>query len=144
FAVFLLGTELIATLMKKDVLLLRGLFRDMPQDKTQYLAELMNRYGFEYKQGEYVFRRGENSHCLFYIVAGSVQLIVDGRLLRELQAGDYFGEMALLTDKPLIADAMVNSTEAKIVVISAENIETLLMDDPRVAMSFLKQMAARL
>jgi membrane protein len=144
FAVFLLGTELISTLRKKDVLLLRGLFGDMPHDKANYLRELMSRYGLVFKQGEYIFRQGDDGHNLYYVVSGKIRLLQDNRVIRELEAGDYFGEMALLTETPRIADAIVESAEARVVVISAENIETLLLGEPKVAMNFLKQMALRL
>ena len=144
FAVFIIGTELISTLRKKDVLLLRGLFTEMPGDKTHYLRRLMLLYGRVFNQGDHVFRKGDDGHDLFYLVSGNIKLLSDGSLIRDLEAGDYFGEMALLTDTPRIADALVTSGQAEIIVISAENIETLLLGDPRVAMNFLKQMATRL
>jgi membrane protein len=144
FAVFLIGTELIGTLRKKDVLLLRGLFDGMPEEKTHYLRELMARFGQEFKQNDYVFRQDEDGHDLYYVVSGNIKLISDGRVIRKLEAGDYFGEMSLLTNTPRIADALVESELAEVVVVSAENIETLLLGEPKVAMSFLKQMAARL
>lgn len=143
FAVFMLGTELIATLNKKDVLLLRGLFADTPKDDN-YLDELMSQYGREYKQGEVIFRQGDEGHDLYYLVAGKISLLSDGRSIREIEPGDYFGEMALLTDNPRFADAKVESELAKVVIISAQNIETLLSGEPKVAMNFLKKMAVRL
>jgi membrane protein len=144
FAVFLIGTELIGTLRKKDVLLLRGLFDGMPEDKTHYLRELMARFGQEFKQNDYVFRQGDNGLDLYYVVSGNIELVSDGRVIRELGAGDYFGEMSLLTNTPRIADAPVKSELAEVVVVSAENIETLLLGEPKVAMNFLKVMATRL
>lgn len=144
FAVFLLGTELIATLRKKDVLLLRGLFGNMPSDRETYLRKLMSLYGREYRRDEHVFHQGDEGRDLYYIASGHVQLVQDNRLIRELGAGDYFGEMALLTEMSRTADAIVKSSRAQIVVITAENIETLLEGEPRVAMSFLKRMAIRL
>lgn len=143
FAVFMLGTELIATLNKKDVLLLRGLFADSPKDDN-YLEELMSQYGREYEQGEVIFRQGDEGHDLYYLVSGKIRLISDGRSIREIEPGDYFGEMALLTDNPRFADAVVESELAKVVIISAQNIETLLSGEPKVAMNFLKKMAIRL
>lgn len=144
FAVFMLGTELIATLNKKDILLLRGLFADTPIRDSHYLDELMNRYGKEYQQGDTIFRLGDEGHDLYYLVSGKVTLLSEGRMIREVDPGDYFGEMALLTENPRFADAIVTSESARVVIISAENIETLLSGEPKVAMNFLKKMAIRL
>ena len=143
FAVFMIGTELISIMRKKEILLLRGLFTKMPADSRYYLRELMKRYGKHLKQGEYVFRQGDEGHDIYYVVSGQVKLISGGNLLRELGKGDYFGEMAFLTETPRFADAIV-SDDAKLVVISSANIETLMLDDPKVAMNFLKEMATRL
>lgn len=142
FAVFLLGSELIATLRKKDVLLLRGLFDDVP-NKANYIETLMQRYGVILHQGEYVFERGNTERNLYYLVDGAVNLTNAGKILRALEADDYFGEMAILTQKPTTANAVVASQEARIIVIYAENIDTMLADEPRVAMQLLKRMASR-
>jgi len=149
FSVFLLGTELIATLRKKDVLILKGLFADnqqAPQSKSQtnYLEKLMQRYGRSYHEGEYIFNYGDSTRNLHYLVSGQVQLLKNGKLLRTIEAGEYFGEMALLTNMPAVADAVVNSKQAEVILIYPDNIETLLLDEPKVAMKFLRQMAARL
>ncbi|HSI43259.1 MAG TPA: YhjD/YihY/BrkB family envelope integrity protein [Methylotenera sp.] len=144
FAVFLLGTELIATLRKKDVLLLKGLFNETPQRTSNYTNKLMQRYGKDYKLGERVFSQGDLTRNMYFIVEGQVQLLENDQVIRTLEAGDYFGEMALLSNTPTIADAVVTSEEAKIVLIYPDNIETLLLDEPKVAMKFLRQMAGRL
>ncbi len=72
-----------------------------------------------------------------------MNLTSGGKILRELSADDYFGEMAILTQKPTTANAVVASEEARVIVIYAENIDTMLADEPRVAMQLLKQMASR-
>src|SRR5450830_74796 len=144
FAVFLLGTELIATLRKKDVLLLKDLFNGIPQPASAYKQELMQRFGKNYQQGEYIFNHGDSTHCLFYVVSGQVQLVQHGKVMRTIEAGDYFGEMAMLSNLPSIADAVVQSEIANVVVIYPDTIETLLLDEPKVAMKFLRQMATRL
>ena len=63
---------------------------------------------------------------------------------RELNAGDYFGELAMLTKQPTTSDAIVSSSEARVIMIYAENIDTMLAEDPKIAMQLLKQMAGRL
>ena len=66
------------------------------------------------------------------------------KLIRTIEAGDYFGELALLSNMPAIADAVVSSEVANVVLIYPDNIETLLLDEPKVAMQFLRKMAIRL
>ncbi|MCB5190517.1 YihY family inner membrane protein [Methylobacillus arboreus] len=144
FVVFMLGTTLISTLRKKDVLLLRGLFDQMPEDQTTYLEELMERYGKTFRKGDYIFKIDDSCHDLYYLVSGRIKLMLGERVLRELNSGDYFGEMAFLTQTPRVADAIVVSNEARVVVVNAESIETLLLGEPHITMSFLRQMATRL
>ena len=143
FAVFMLGTELIATLRKKDVLLLKGLFLKMPKDKATYLQQLMTRYGRVYQQGDFVFRQGDESHDLYFIVNGEVSLLQGEKVIRRFAEGEYFGEMSMLTELPRYADARVESVQAEVVVITSANLQTLLAE-PNIAMHFLKQMAVRL
>jgi membrane protein len=143
FAVFLLGTVLISTLRKKDVLLLKGLFNS-PPNKANYIEALMTRYGLTLRQGEYIFERGNTERNLYYLVEGKVNLSNNGAIAREISAGDYFGELAMLTKQPTTSDAIVASDEARIIVVYAENIDSMLEDDPKIAMQLLRQMAGRI
>ncbi|MFW5432801.1 MAG: YhjD/YihY/BrkB family envelope integrity protein [Methylophilaceae bacterium] len=143
FAVFLLGSVLIATLRKQDALLLRGLFDDVP-DKDNYIEALMQRYGITMQQHEHVFEIGNTGRSLYYLVSGEVHLTNDHGILRKINAGNYFGETASLTEQPTTTNAMIVSPEARIIVIHAENIDAMLTDNPKVAMHLLKQLAARI
>jgi membrane protein len=143
FAVFLLGSVLVSTLRKQDALLLKGLFDDRP-DKQNYIDALMKRYGATLNKGECVFEVGNTDRCLYYLVNGNVDLTINDRIIRSLEAGNYFGETASLTEQPTSSNAIVVSDEADIIVIDAENIDALLADNPKVAMRFLKQLASRL
>ena len=148
FAVFLLGTELISTLRKKDVLLLKGLFDSSTgqsnRAKKNYIEALMMRYGLNLRRGEYVFERGNTERNLYYLVEGAIHLTNGDKIHRELQADDYFGEMAILTEKPTTSNAIVASDEARIIVIYAESIDTMLADNPNITMQLLKHLAGRL
>lgn len=148
FTAFLLGTELIATLRKRDVLLLKSLFIHMSKQASKppspYIKKLMQHYGKTYQHAEHIFSLGDTTQRLYYLVHGQVKLLQHGNLLRTVEAGEYFGEIALLSNTPTIGDAVVSSDDADIVLISAENIETLLLDEPKVALRFLRQMASKL
>ena len=143
FAVFLLGTVFIATLRKTDVLLLKRLFDGAP-NKNNYIEALMRRYGLVLHQGETIFERGNSERNLYYLAEGKVNLSNNGKILRELVAGDHFGELAMLSKQPATSDAIVASEEARIIIVYAEIIDTILLDDPKIAMLLLRQMAGRL
>ncbi|HAJ70465.1 MAG TPA: cyclic nucleotide-binding protein [Methylophilaceae bacterium] len=143
FAVFLLGTELIATLRKKDVLLLKGLFDDIP-NKTNYIAALMKLYGKTLSLGDKVITIGDIQKNLYFIVEGTVHIVQNEQVKRILQAGEYFGEVAILSEQPSHVEAVVVSETAQIIVIYAENVDTMLAEDPKIAMRLLKQMAYRI
>jgi membrane protein len=148
FAVFLLGTELIATLRKKDVLLLKGLFDEssatLLTSKENYIRQLMQHYGKTYSHGDYIFHSGDTEYQLYYLVSGQVKIVQNGNAIRTIEPDNYFGEMAMLSNTPTIADAIVSSESADVISIRTDNIETLLLDEPKVAMRFLRQLAGRL
>lgn len=143
FAVFLLGSVLIATLRKQDALLLKGLFDDT-SDNSNYIEALLQRYGITPQAGDYVFTIGNTERNLYYLVAGEVHLTIEDTVIRTITAGQYFGETASLSNQPATSNAIVVSPEARIIVIYAEIIDAMLTDQPNIAMRLLKQLASRL
>jgi membrane protein len=143
FAAFLIGTELIATLRKKEVLLLKGLFGKATQ-QSAYLARLMQIFGRRLRKGEYVFREGSPGTEMYYLLSGSVEILQQGQRIRLVEPGEYFGEMALLVNTQRTMNALVISGHAEILSISSENLETLLIEEPHIAMKFLRSMALQL
>ena len=143
FSAFLLGTELIATLRKKDVLLLKELFSGTTQ-RAGYMEKLASHFGQHLERGEFVFREGDTGNEMYYIVSGTVAVLHGGTVIRQLNPGEYFGEMAVLTNATRAMDAVITSDQAQILRICSENIETLLIEEPKIALAFLREMALRL
>ncbi len=56
----------------------------------------------DYPAGTVVVRRGERGDCMYFIATGEVEIRVSPHPLR-LAAGDFFGEIALLTGAPRTA-----------------------------------------
>ncbi|MDP2277224.1 MAG: YhjD/YihY/BrkB family envelope integrity protein, partial [Nitrospirota bacterium] len=178
FSVLLLGTEVIANLRRKDVLMLRGLFYEthIPQRDTKgnenypsplplpqgegargrvkevfsgentdrRTRKLKRKFGRDYKAGEVIFKEEEKGSEMFYILSGSIRLIKKGQTLRVMQKGEYFGEMALLIGTPRTTGAQAEEDNTSLAVITPENFETLLREEPKIAISFLKELAHRL
>src|SRR3989339_365770 len=142
FSVLLFGTELIANLRRKDILMLRGLFYETHTDRRT--QKLKRKFGRDYKAGEIIFDEGEKGSEMFYVLSGSVRLIKKGQTLRVMQKGEYFGDMALLIGTPRTTGAQAEEDNTSLAVITPENFETLLREEPKIAISFLKEMASRL
>lgn len=145
FAVFLVGYELLITMREKEVLLLRGLFDDLP-NHAYYLQALMRIYGQTFAQGEYIYRRGAPSNHYYMVVEGTVHVqhtVGDGpaQTVRVLQHGDFFGDLALFSSPSMQADACVASTQAAVIAIAAADMERLLKQEPQVAIKLLRQAA---
>ena len=144
FAIFLLGTELISTMHNRDVLLLRGLFTESGAKNQTYLSTLMERYGKVYPRNAQVFQAGDSSKNLYFIVNGEVHLTYEDDEIRRLSHGDFFGEMAIVADGTRFADAVVVSKSCDIIEVSSEDIQTLILSEPKIAMNFLQHMALQL
>src|SRR6266540_4912488 len=91
--------------------ILRGhwLFGRLDARTIEHLSACM--LGRSVKRGATIFSKGDESTNLFAIAAGTVRISVpsaDGRaaVFNLLEAGDIFGEIALLDGQPRTADAV--------------------------------------
>jgi len=142
FIVLLFGAEVIANLRRKDVLMLRKLFYEVRTDRAS--RKLKSRFGKNYNAGEFIFKEEEKGNDMFYIMSGSVRLEKKGQVLGIMQKGEYFGEMALLIGTPRTTSAQTEEDNTVVIAITPENFETLLREEPKIAILFLKEFASRL
>lgn len=106
----------------------------------------------DYPAGAFVFREGSPGDKLYLILEGNVRISRDvsgmgEEALAVLQAGDYFGEMALIDDFPRSADARAHEP-CRLLVIAKKDMEDLLFVDRDLAYdllwNFVRTLSARL
>lgn len=100
-----------------------------------------------YPADSMIFSENEPGKELYIIQSGriKIQKMVNGQevMLAVLQAGDIFGEMALLDNKPRSATA-VAAEESVMLAINKANFETMVKQKPQLATKLITLLSERL
>jgi len=98
-----------------------------------------------YKAGEYIVHKGEQGDCAFVIIEGEVEVTLQDNadVLTTLEAGDVFGELALLTDNTRAAN-VVATTDLRVMSLSKDIFMKYLVENPVEAVGFMKNMGMRM
>jgi membrane protein len=139
FAVMLAGAEVMANMKRKEALLFRGLFFNHKAGR-----KIPNKYVKVFEVGEVVFKEGEVGREMYYILSGAATINKEGKVLKVIGEGDYFGEIAMLLNTPRTATITVVEPDTRLVCISQDNFEILLRENPSIVLAILKEMSARL
>jgi len=79
----------------------------------------------EYKPAEVIVQQGDVGDCFYIVKEGVVECIVDGKLVKKVGTGGYFGERALLRDEPRAADCIARG-HCVCVALKREDFNSLL------------------
>ena len=119
------------------------LFAGLDARAVKRLAEQGKRR--TYGPGDAIIRQDAPASALYVIVRGRVRVHEgnDGPTLTELHAGDFFGELALIEDRPRTASvSAVDETECMLFV--AWEFTALLKEHPEIAIPIMHALIARL
>ncbi len=86
--------------------------------------------------GTPIFKEGEASTDFYYVFSGKLNVNKAGTALAELESGDFFGEGALLSDKPRGATVTV-SEDCKLLKLSQVDFERMIVEDSQAAIALL-------
>lgn len=89
-----------------------------------------------------IFREGDAGDKLYIILEGRIRISkfipgVGEEALAVLDRGDFFGEMALIDDKPRSADARAHERDATVLSIDRATLNEILSMDPHASLQFL-------
>ncbi|MCB9599112.1 MAG: Crp/Fnr family transcriptional regulator [Sandaracinus sp.] len=101
----------------------------------------------EHPAGTVLFRDGDPGHVMYVIQSGRVRIFTEvkdrEKLLAVLGPGDFFGEMAILNQKPRTASAEVIEP-AKLLVIDPQTFGAMIVSNTEIAVRLIKKLARRL
>ncbi len=133
-----------------DTLRNATIFDSFSSAELKILAKKCKRLEISFDQ--YICREGDPGDSMFIIVEGVVDILKQEKkqgkkeseqlLLAKLRAGDYLGEMSLLTGKPRTADVRASST-IEVLEITKENLMPLMKKRKSLAEDLGKIVATR-
>jgi CRP-like cAMP-binding protein len=115
-------------------------FAELPSDAIEEILSVAQPASFE--PGSTIVEEGDAADGMYIVVAGTAEVDVGGRFHR-LKAGEFFGEMALITSSKRLAT--VKATEpVEALKIPAEEFRALLNRRPEIAIAMLAGVIQRL
>ncbi len=117
------------------------LFADLSDDMlTRILASATE---FDAPPGQVLVQPNQPGSGLFVIEDGTVG-VETRRNEFELQAGEFFGELALLSPEGVRSARVRTKTKVRCLALSREDFEELLESEPKLAIAMLRTVARRL
>ena len=106
------------------------------------IQALMRQYASYSKSGpdQYIITEGSCGDSFFYIITGRVRIVKKigekDETLRELFPGDFFGELALIHDKPRAA-SVITTEVTELYEMGRESFSDMLRSNPEISMDIL-------
>jgi len=117
------------------------LFAECTKSELRELAGIADEV--DLREGTVLTREGKVGHEFFVLIDGAVRISSDGKKLADLGAGDWLGEIALLTNAPRTATATATSPVRTLVMVDRD-FRRVVEDMPSIAMKVLNCVAVRL
>ena len=94
------------------------------------------------RAGKEMTREGSTGREFFVILDGTADVRRKGRRVRSLGPGDFFGEIALVSQKPRTATVTATS-DLRALVITDRSFRRLIQDQPAIGVKVLHALAER-
>jgi uncharacterized membrane protein len=122
------------------------LFASLSDKEASELRELLRVRALP--AGTLIFRKDDRGDAMYLIEGGSVRIYIvdedgDEVTLAELEQGDFFGEMALVEDKPRTAFAAVTA-DATLAELRRDDFLAFVRRNPEVALAMVSAISDRL
>ncbi|MBF0145512.1 MAG: GGDEF domain-containing protein [Magnetococcales bacterium] len=107
----------------------------------------MGELGTFYKKGEFIFKKGDPSDCMYVVQKGRVEIVMISDYgttrLSVRKKGDFIGETSMFACKTRFASARA-LTDARVLKLDEKSFIAKIHQDPSLAFNTIKQMAKRI
>lgn len=117
------------------------LFAGIPAAQLHRIANGVKERKFE--RGASIVSAGDPGHGFYLIVQGEAEVKRDGRTIRKLGPGDYFGELALVRETPRTA-TVVAREPTTCLALTRWDFKGILDANPAIAIRLLETVASRI
>lgn len=122
---------------------LRGLplFEDADKKSISHLASLADEVSVE--AGHTLITEGHSNHVVYVIESGTASVVIDGREVAEIPAGQMIGEVGYFSGQPASA-TVTAKTDMSVLVIPYNGFDRTMEDNPKMVRAVLRRLAERL
>jgi CRP/FNR family transcriptional regulator, cyclic AMP receptor protein len=132
------GLTMAGTPTTDELLAQVPLFSGLTKKELSHIANLATR--LDLPAGKEMTKQGEPGNEFVVVLDGEVDIIIDGEVVITRGSGSYFGEIALLSDRPRTA-TVVAKTPVAVEVIGRREFKSMIATQPTIATQLLANMA---
>ena len=126
---------------KIELLKRAPLFAGCSKSELRALASTADEH--DLREGTVITREGRPGREFFVLVSGTADVTKEGKAIAQLGAGDWFGEIALLTDTPRTATVTATSP-VDVLVVTDRSFRSVVETMPSIALKVLSTIGERL
>ena len=132
---------------RRDIILLERTMLKPHKNIMKIDERLFKKFGRVYEKGSIIFNEGDSGKEMFYVLSGRVCLEKVScqvkKVLAEMEAGQYFGEMAALINTPRMVSARALE-DCHLAVIDGNTFSNLVRESRDIGIVMLKEFSRRL
>jgi CRP-like cAMP-binding protein len=136
-----IGAVALRSNAKIDLLKRVQLFAECSKNELRELARTADE--IDLREGHVLTKEGRAGREFFVLVDGTARVTRDGKTIADLGAGDWFGEIALLTNAPRTATVTATSP-VDVLVITDRGFRRVVETMPSIALKVLSCVGDRL
>ncbi len=128
---------------KVEMLKVSPIFATLSKRQLESIAATSRILSFS--AGDAIIEEGEDRSIGFYVLAsGAAEVTKDGAVVATYGSGNYFGEIALLSDDTARTATVTATSDAEVLGLTKWDFRALVNSEPDIAVQVMGELARRL